>query len=608
MANLDLSHLSDKELSSLPDQDLAKIASSKKYKSEDDLLNDLSPDALNVIAGKKSPVSDIKNEIDDSNKMSRTDALMVSGAKGATLGLRPVIAGGGAGLGALIGELQRDVKGEGLSDKISRSFGAIKPAYSEGRESALAEQKKAETDRPGYALAGNIGGMALTLPFTAVRGIKGAMALGGAQGAAESISEGNSATKVLGDTLKGGAIGAASLGLAKGIEKAAPLVKAGLEKTGSFIGDKSKNILAKVGSALTGETEKNIKTYASKYTEIQKMMNASGGDISVAADNVRSQLSKQIQSFRQSQGAKIGEALDAVSPEKSINAKDVLGALDKVKQRINIKLNPEDASQIDDIIQKVSSLADDAGNVSLKEVHQIQDFLSDRAKGAYLKNGQIFVPGKTAQIAAKHGAREAKMILDKAVPELKEANSKLFQLHKIEENINKNLIAPGKSEAALLAAGGATTGRNRLYLDSLGKILGKDVTGEAEKLAAGAAFSSPTLLPKSAGGTTSTTRTLVAGALGTALSGPVGGAVTAAITSPMALKKAIQTGVISQKVFDATLGKVASFTGKSVDHAVKLLDTPEGISLFNRFLNSTEQSNPMMRRMEVLGNKNQNNN
>jgi len=284
------------------------------------------------------------------------------------------------------------------------------------------------------------------------------------------------------------------------------------------------------------------------------------------------------------------DRLDTVSSEKNISSDSIIDGLERVKSKINIKLKPEEAGQIDELIAKIKNVAGLAGKseskggmLSLKEVFEIQDMLYDSAKGSYLKGGQIFMPGKMSQQAAKSGAREAKLILDQAVPELRQANEALSKLHKIEENINKNLIAPGKSESAILAAGGATTGRNRLYLKELGKILDKDVVGEAEKLSAAAAFGNPSLMPKSSGGTTSTSRTVLSGLAGGLTAGPVGGAIGAAITSPFALKQAIGAGMIAKPVLEKAIGGVLNFADEAmVQKALQFINSPQGMTMMTR--------------------------
>ena len=590
MASNILSKLKESDYEKLSDEDLQKI-SSGKFKNDEELLSNLSDQALMVIAGDKSPIPNLSKE---PSKTSFGDAALIGAQKGVTLGFRPAVGGLGAGLGAMVG-----TQG-GLKEKLA----AFSPAYQEARGELLAEQEKASKDQPTASLVGELGGSAATLPFTALKGLKGAIGLGAASGAGQAVSEDKNIKDIAIDTAKGGAIGGTAFGVAKGIEKAAPAIKKGFNSVTDFLDDKSKAVFSKAASTMTGETEKNIRTFIDKNEAVNKLIKESGGDIPAMANKIREGISSDISKFRIKQGEFIGKSLDAVSTDKIVPNSSILEQLEKVKSRINVKLNPEDAAQIDELAKKISSLADESGNISLKELHQAKEFLQEVGQGAYQKAGQIFQTGKITQQAAKQAARESKILLDKAVPELKQANDKLFQLHRLEEAINKNLIAPGKSETALLVAGGAPSGQSRIQLDTLGKLIGKDVLGEAEKLSAANAFINPNWLPKSAGGTTSTSRTITAGALGTVLGGPLGGVATAALTSPVTLKKAIQTGIISKKALDAALGFSVDMSEATMEKILPILNNPSNADILSRIITpQLEKSNAVDRRMQSLKNK-----
>lgn len=540
-----------------------------------------------------------------------TRAFRVGLEEGVSFGLRPIMAGAGAGLGAMYGEAEKGMgKGEGISDYLSRIGRSAPSAYQEARKSALAEQGQLSADSPKSYLAGGLASGLLTPPIARVSTFGKALGMGAAQGAGRAISEEKDLKDIALEAGKGMGISGVTYGLVKAVPIVYEKGKQVVGKVTDFIGDKSKKVFIKAANALTGETEKNIKTFIDKHDAVEKMLAESGGDVSVAADTVRQKLQSQIQAFRRSQGAKIQSALDDVSTDRIVSSDSIIDGLERVKSKINVKLKPEEAAQIDELIAKIKDVAGIAGKtdskggtLSLKEVFEVQDMLYDSAKGSYLKGGQIFMPGKMSQQAAKSGAREAKIILDQAVPELRQANEALSKLHKIEENINKNLIAPGKSESAILAAGGATAGRNRLYLKEMGNILGKDVVGEAENLSAAAAFGNPNIMPKSSGGTTSTSRTLISGALGTIFGGPVGGVVGAVITSPLALKQAINAGMISKPILEKVIGTPLNFADQAViQKALQFVNSPQGMTMMTKGVQSmsNNSTSAIQRRMNQI--------
>jgi len=218
MAASAFSHLSEKDFDKMSVEDLEKISNSNKYKSTEDLINDLSPDALNIIAAEKSPVKQEADAIKDSNLMSKGEAFKTSALKGITLNTQPVIGGLAGGLGAMVGT------SGGLKERLA-AFG---PAYQESRAELLAQQDKAAKDRPGYAIAGELAGSAATLPLTALQGLRGAVIGGALPNIGQAVSEDKDVKEIITDAAKGGAIGAGGYGLIK----AAPHLLAGAKSIG----------------------------------------------------------------------------------------------------------------------------------------------------------------------------------------------------------------------------------------------------------------------------------------------------------------------------------------------------------------------------------------
>ena len=168
------------------------------------------------------------------------------------------------------------------------------------------------------------------------------------------------------------------------------------------------------------------------------------------------------------------------------------------------------------------------------------------ADSSYGKPGQIFSIGSEAANAAKSGAAKARQLIDVAEPGVTEMNAKLSKLHDIENNINKNIIKPGKPEAALMSAGSGGNARNVKSLDQLGEFTGTPMLEEAQILAAMRTFGNAKYLPVDTTGK-SLTRMGVGTAGGFLLGGPVGAAVGAASTSPATLKGAIDLGNLASK-------------------------------------------------------------
>lgn len=467
-----------------------------------------------------------KEELYHATDKSSGDAAIM-GAQN-IFGLRPVAAGVGGFLGAGVGSLQA---GKGLGE----SYNAAKAAYPEARSGALEEQENMKAEHPIAFGAGELAGDALTAPLLGFG--KAGMLMQGARGGlltglGTALSKGEDLSKVVEEGAKGGAIGAA--------------IPAGLKGAGMAL----KTIGPKIAT-LAGPSEETIRHYASKVDDINKLIKSHDGDMASMADEVRQGIQDQIKSWKGSMSSKIGQAMESSHPDTKLELAPVIYKLNAAKSKINTKLYPEAANEIQDQIDKISSLSD-SKEVSVSQMHEIKEFLQDRAKGSYSKGGQIFQSGKDAAIAAKQAGAVARKTVNSAAPEYAEANNKLALLHSLEENLNKNMITPGKPDASLLAAGANTTSRGAKNLKKLGGLINQDVLGQAKDLNAAKTFSNPELFS-----THSTGKSLLGTFLGAAagsVAGPLGakagGLIGGAVSSPAAIKGLINAFNVAQKAGD----------------------------------------------------------
>lgn len=378
-------------------------------------------------------------------------------------------------------------------------------------------------------------------------------------------------------------VGAAAKAVSGAAVKSAAKVGKVAAKTGEVTSKAGTKAVTKVGSLFTGVPEKEIATYIKQYPEVQKLIREHGDDLSSVADDIREGFQGSIRAKRQALGAEVGRALDALPNEKVVDVNPVLAELEKVKGRMNQTLRFEEVKQVDELANRIRTLAGDGGKVTPREMFDIKEFLQDRGAGAFMKDGQIFVPGKDAQIAAKQGSRVAREIVNTMSPNVANANKELSRLHVIEKRLNKNLISPGKSEAALATAGSGVNPKNAKELELLGQITGSNMVGEAEKFAAARRFSNPGF---SAADTTgkAVERMGKAGLIGMGFGGIPGAAVAAFATSPLALKTAIQAGRIPVKAIEGLVGVTGKLTDATIDRAYRILQTKEGQKALEGFL------------------------
>lgn len=313
-------------------------------------------------------------------------------------------------------------------------------------------------------------------------------------------------------------------------------------KAGQYVGEKIGKIGSKIGEAFTGVPEKEIETYAKNADEIKAMAKASDNSTAEAADQMRDKFSKSIKQTRQGLSNQIDPILR--NSEKRVDASPIINALQESKAKIDPDFYPEQVKQVDDLIKTIGKKVDD-GTMTVFDAHQVKQLLQEKASSAYSKPGDIFSIGTEAANAAKAGAAESRKIVNKAEPVIAKVNDQLSHLHDIEDLMNSNLISSGKPEAALMAAGSGGNARNAKVLSDLGKMTNTDMLSDAQKLAAMRTFGSPKLMAADTTGKAAGRMGLAAG-LGFLAGGPTGAVGAAAITSPAALRTAIDAGQITK--------------------------------------------------------------
>lgn len=365
----------------------------------------------------------------------------------------------------------------------------------------------------------------------------GRTALSAAQGAGMSAMDGKEGEswqdKI--DRAKSGAT------LSGGIQAAAEAVP--------YVGKPLGYLAKKVGEAATGVAPELIENFAKRTDQVNQLIRDSGGNITAMADQVRAELSKGIQDAKQALNGKISAALESAPQEANIPAQSIIDKLEAAKARLNPNYKSDAISDIDGMIQNIKSQAGESGMLTPKGLYETKQFLNASSSGAYNKGGQIFTRASEAARAAKDAAGDARTAIKQYVPDISEADAQLSKMHAIESRLNKNLLAPGTPEGALMAAGSGTNPRNAANLRTLEDISGVNVSQRAKDLATARDFASPSLLPKDFTGKAAARMALGAGT-GAALDDDhsQGALIGAALTSPMALKGVINAANVVRKV------------------------------------------------------------
>lgn len=396
--------------------------------------------------------------------------------------------------------------------------------------------------------AGMMAGAAVGTPADVISGPMGTVAgaaVGGAvgktiQNAGEHflLGEDKTRSQIYGDPAKEALSGATA---EMGGQVAGKAISAAANtQAAQTVGTALKNGASKVGELFTGVPDKVIQTYAKYADEIKGMAKASDNNSYEAADQLRSKWADQVQQTRQGLNSQIATTLKGST--KTVDSTSIIDALNSAKSNINEKLYPEQISQIDDLAKKIGSLADDDGQLSVSHANEVKRFLQDQASSAY-KPGALFPLGSDAAKAAKSGAAAARNLVNTAEPAVATANSQLANLHDIEDSMNLNMLKEGKPEASIIAAGTGGNPRNAQALQRLSDATGGTMSQDADKLAAMGTFGSPKLMAADSTGKAAGRIGLAAG-IGFLTGGPAGAVIASAMTSPMALRTAIDAGKI----------------------------------------------------------------
>lgn len=333
-----------------------------------------------------------------------------------------------------------------------------------------------------------------------------------------------------------------------------------------------KKAMAKTGQALTGVPEQNILTYWDNMDDVDRLIKKYGGDMSSAADDMRDKWQKGMMTRRGQLGKQVGDALEKVD-DAAADLTPLKERISALKAKIDPDINPDDLSfitEMEDVVNKVAERG-----AKPRDVNNLKKMFQERAKGSYLKSGQFMSTGNEAQKMSRTLGRDARKMVDELAPDVVEANRTLSFMHDLEKNMNRNLLASGRPENALVTAGAGTHSRNLNNLKKLSALSGVDMVGDARKLSAAKEFANPALLARDVTGK-SATRTGLAAATGYMFGGPVGAAVTTAMTSPAALKVGLKTGKVSVKLVKKLAGGAKEITDETLKQAIKASKTEAG--------------------------------
>jgi hypothetical protein len=313
-------------------------------------------------------------------------------------------------------------------------------------------------------------------------------------------------------------------------------------------------IFPTIARGTSGIPKEAIKTYMANRPEIDAMI-AEGPD---AAAKLSTTTNEQIHSLISGKKSEIGQDLrkQITGSPNVVNRDNIFLPIEnEITDLVNSELSHTPAGQA-----KISKYRAgvDAMKIGLPE--QIQPETAWKLKDDLYQMSQY---NSAASKDEKSFAKAAQKSYHAANNELQTAansagKSKEYSaLSSVEEQAGKYFGDPAKTERTLMQLDAPSKGQTRILLDKLEELVGPTKVREnAKKILAYKEFQNPELLPKSGGGTTSTSRSLSLmsglGSIGSMFGEggrKVGEAVGTVAGGPMATKFAISKGQdIAKKV------------------------------------------------------------
>jgi hypothetical protein len=333
----------------------------------------------------------------------------------------------------------------------------------------------------------------------------------------------------------------------------------------------AKKGLKSVSSSLSGVTPQEMETFAARTEQVKDLYNRGGKDFQAIADEIRDNTLGQVRVKKAQLNSQIENALESASPEKIVAVQPFIDALESYKGKISPKLAAKDYAKLIEAQQAIAETAGETGLLSLKELKQTTEFLQDLASAAYTQPGLVNNADRVSKFA-KSIARDARKVLNQVSPEIADANNQLSLLHKIDDSLTRNVLKEGATTGTLFAAGSGVNKTQAKLLQKLDEAVGSNALQSAQDMAAARTFLGSGMTGASPFPMQSTGRSLLGTGLGYALGGPTGAAVAGGLSSPLAIRTAIEGVNLGSPLFK----KITELTGANPQVAGSIMNVLRG--------------------------------
>lgn len=384
--------------------------------------------------------------------------------------------------------------------------------------------------------------------------------------------------------------------LAKKAGEVAPKIGGGVASVGR-----------KLSAELTGIPDKEIEAYAMRTDKVNDIISKSKDqgkfDSQIAANHMRDNINNDVARTTKELNGQISQVLKTTPQDKVFSSAPIKQSLTDSISQLHPVYQSEDIPKVQKLISKIDQTAP-SGFMSAQDLQSTKQYLYDASKGSYKEGHEFFGSSSEVSNAAKQAGFVAKTALDAApgLEALKNANRQLSQLHDIEDALGSSILDKNKQAGSLYSVGGGSNPKDALALKQLGGVTGQNYLEGITDMSAARSFGNASLLSD-----IKTGRSILGPAIGAAIGGAggavlgghemaymgakFGGGIGAVISSPTALKAAINAGQISQDAMSA-VGKAFGVNPQNLTTMARVLEIPEAQQMLMRVGDQNQPSGP----------------
>lgn len=321
---------------------------------------------------------------------------------------------------------------------------------------------------------------------------------------------------------------------------------------------------AKVGN-LSGIPEQDIINFVNRNKQVKKVIKefgTSAEDIQAAAFDFTETAQKAIKAQKKTFNDDVAKFFDvAKAGDKKLNIEPIVDSLQKKIGQLDEIADVDSIAEINAKISQLINASDDVGQVSAKRLNRFRKTLSEES-GNRAFAPTTFRGGSDVQQALADASKVASDSLKKESPKLKEAFAGLTDLRKFEQRFapvgrggapTTGILSPERSLSAI-TSGVRGNLRQRAALEELSRITDQPFFQRAQDIAAARTLGGAGLFP-----TQPTGRSLLGPGLALtsgALGRPITAAAFGALSSPLALRLALEGGLRGQRFLGATVPRI----------------------------------------------------